>query len=257
MTSNTQAGQQLDLYISSPQACDYLADKQSRSIFISPDIEITPGIYQHLIGIGFRRSGKHAYRPHCEFCRACISSRINVHHFQPSRSQKRVLIKNSDLSFKSITADFSDEHFELYSRYQSFKHPGGTMEDFNLKQYQTFLCESFGNSLVYETRLDGKLVAVSVTDVFDNSISAVYTFFDPDLSARSLGTYSVLQQINTTKSNGRSYVYLGYYIKNSGKMSYKANFRPLELLVDGVWQTYEKATELPFQSASLNSPLTF
>ena len=257
MTNTSRVGQQLPLYISSPQVCDYLANKQSKNIFISPDIEITPGIYQYLISIGFRRSGKHAYRPHCEHCRGCISSRINVHHFQLSRSQKRVLTKNKDLSFKPVKATFSDEHFELYSRYQSFKHPGGAMEDFGINQYQAFLCESFGNNLIYETRLNGKLLAVSVTDLFDDALSAVYTFFDPDVPARSLGTYSLLQQINSAKNDGRTYVYLGYYIRDSDKMSYKVNFRPIELLVDAVWQRYDKATELPIQSSSLDSPLTF
>ncbi|MDF1688790.1 MAG: arginyltransferase [Cycloclasticus sp.] len=257
MQTPSRPSRQLELYISSAQECDYLTDKKSQSIFISPDVTVTPGIYEYLISVGFRRSGAHAYRPHCSACHACISCRINVNHFKPSKSQKRILNKNKDLSFSSVQPTFSEEHYQLYLRYQRFKHPGGSMENFGIKEYQTFLCESFGNSLIYETRLDDKLVAISVTDVFSNALSAVYTFFDPEHSSRSLGTYSVLQQIEAVKRAKKTHLYLGYYIKDSAKMSYKSNFKPIEMLIEGHWQTYEKKEQLPDKSASLDSPLTF
>jgi len=250
-------GRQLELYISSSQPCDYLKEQLSKSIFISPNETVTPAIYEHLIRIGFRRSGQHAYRPHCDACRACISSRVNVNQFILSRSQKRVLSKNKDLSFKAIESAFSDEHFDLYLRYQSHKHKGGSMENFDRNEYNDFLCQSFGNSIVYETRLGEKLVAVAVTDVFSDSMSAVYTFFDPDYSPRSLGTYSVLQQISSTKHLEKLYLYLGYYIKDSLKMSYKASFRPIELLVEGEWVSYSKDVDLANQSAPIGSPVSF
>ncbi len=250
-------GRQLELYISSPQSCDYLTGQTSQSIFISPDVTVTPEIYEYLISIGFRRSGQHAYRPHCDACRACISSRVNVHQFIPSRSQKRVLGKNKDLSFRAIESGFSDEHFDLYLRYQAHKHAGGSMENFGRKDYKAFLCKSFGNSIVYETRLDEQLIAVAITDVFSDALSSVYTFFDPDYSSRSLGTYSVLQQINATRQLNKVHLYLGYYIKDSVKMLYKANFRPIEMLIEGEWVSYSKEANLAFQSSAPGSPLSF
>jgi arginine-tRNA-protein transferase len=257
VTQTAQPGRQLELYISSPQACDYLADKKSQSIFISPDVKVTPGIYEYLIEVGFRRSGQHTYRPHCGTCRACIPCRVNAQDFKPSRSQKRLLRKNKDLTFKPVEASFSGEHFDLYSRYQAFKHPGGSMESFSQDEYKAFLCESFGNSIIYETRLNDQLIAISVTDVFSNALSAVYTFFDPDYSSRSIGTYCVLQQIDLASALEKKHVYLGYYIKDSVKMSYKANFRPIEMLIEGKWKPYTKESILPDQSASLDAPLSF
>ncbi len=257
MAKQDNSRQQLPLYISSPQSCDYLADKQSQNIFIAPDIPVTPDLYGHLLGIGFRRSGKHAYRPHCPACRACIPCRVDSTQFKPSRSQKRVLAKNNDLSFNAIRNDFSEQHFHLYQRYQAGKHPGGTMEHFNADEYQSFLCQSFGNSLVYETRLNDQLLAVSVTDVFSNALSAVYTYFDPAYASRSLGTYSVLKQIELAMNAGQQFVYLGYYIQASNKMAYKANFRPLQLLINGDWCSFNKGEELPMQNSCLDVPLSF
>ena len=257
MTTPSKPGRQLELYISSPQKCDYLTDQLAQSIFISPEIEVTPDIYEYLISVGFRRSGHYAYRPHCSACRACISCRVNVQDFKPSKSQRRLLVKNKDLLFRAVKAAFSQEHYDLYLRYQAYKHPGGSMEKFGTKEYQAFLCESFGNTLIYETYLENTLVAVSVTDVFSEALSAVYTFFDPDYSARSLGTYSVLQQIKATQAFEKKHLYLGYYIKDSVKMSYKANFRPIEMLIEGRWRSYNKKDQLPFQSASLHSILSF
>ncbi|PCI21479.1 MAG: arginyltransferase [Piscirickettsiaceae bacterium] len=245
MTDTVQIGKRLDLYISAPQTCDYLADKQSQSIFISPDVTVTPKIYEYLISIGFRRSGKHAYRPQCSGCQSCISSRIDVQHFKASRSQKRLLLKNNDLTFKPTEALFSDEHYDLYLKYQAHKHPGGSMEQFGVNEYEMFICQSFGNSILYETRLGNKLLAVSVTDIFDNALSAVYTFFEPAFATRSLGTYSILQQIQGTKIQKKQHLYLGYFIKDSLKMSYKANFRPIEMLIKGEWKSYLKDEELP------------
>ncbi|ORU92903.1 MAG: arginyltransferase [Cycloclasticus sp. symbiont of Bathymodiolus heckerae] len=250
-------GRQLALYISSPQPCDYLADQESQNIFISPDVKMTPGIYEYLISKGFRRSGQHTYRPHCSACHACISCRLDVRVFKPSRSQKRLTSKNKDLSFTPVSTQYTDEHFDLYRRYQAFKHPGGSMENFKAAEYNAFLCESFGNSLIYETRLGNQLLAVSVCDAFSNALSAVYTFFDPDFSSRSLGTYSVLQQIKAVQDAQKKHLYLGYYVQDSAKMTYKTNFRPIEMLVKSQWLSFEKEDTLPSQSSPLDSPLSF
>lgn len=257
MSTRPSTQQQLALYVSSPQSCDYLTQQQSRSIFIAPDTNITAEIYEQLIARGFRRSGKHVYRPHCESCHSCISCRVNTSDFIPSRSQKRILTKNKRLSFIAQDASFSEQHYQLYLRYQTYKHPGGSMEAFSRNEYRSFLCESLGNSIAFETRLGDQLLAVSITDVFEQSLSAVYTFFDPDFSPLSLGTYSVLQQIKQAKSQHKAHVYLGYYVQDSIKMNYKANFRPLEMLIEGQWEAYPKAVNLPDKSSPLGSSLTF
>ncbi|MGB0238925.1 MAG: arginyltransferase [Cycloclasticus sp.] len=257
MSQTFPIGRRLELYISSPQPCDYIKGNESQNIFISPEIKITPDIYQYLLTIGFRRSGSHAYRPHCATCRSCISCRIDVREFKPSKSQRRVLAKNSPVTFTSVPSKFIEEHYDLYLRYQAFKHPKGSMGRFRKLEYEEFLCQSFGHTLMYETRLDGKLLAVSVTDVFYDALSAVYTFFDPDYSARSLGTLSILQQIKAAKNRGKKHLYLGYFIQNSEKMAYKKNFMPIEMLIEGEWRRYFKGDELPDQSAPLDSAITF
>jgi arginyl-tRNA--protein-N-Asp/Glu arginylyltransferase len=257
MSGANEVGQKLDLYISSPQACDYLERKEARNIFISPEVTVTPGIYDYLLGVGFRRSGHFAYRPHCTDCRSCISCRVDTQRFKLSKSQKRILQKNKQLTYSPVSAEFYEEHYALYMRYQTNKHPGGSMANFSTKEYKNFLCKAFGNSTMFETRLDGELLAVSVTDVFINALSAVYTFFDPDYSSNSLGTYCILKQIESAAAQNRQYVYLGYYIKDSNKMSYKANFRPIELLIEGEWQSYDKDSTLAIQSANIDSPLSF
>jgi len=257
MSNCSNPQQQLALYISSAQDCDYLPQQRSRNVFIAPDADITPDIYEQLINLGFRRSGQHVYRPHCKTCHSCISTRIDVNHFKPSRSQKRILAKNKTLTFSEVPADFSEQHYQLYLRYQTHKHPGGSMQQFGRSEYRSFLCESLGNSVIFETRLDDKLLAVSVTDIFVHSVSAVYTFFDPEFSSLSLGTYSVLQQIHYAKTQYKQHVYLGYYVKDSQKMNYKSNFRPLEMLIENRWLSFTKATTLPEMSSPLDSEENF
>ncbi|MEW5056178.1 MAG: arginyltransferase [Cycloclasticus sp.] len=257
MSDKSNEQQQLALYISSAQNCDYLSEQQSRNVFIAPDAEVSPEVYAQLISLGFRRSGRHIYRPHCETCRRCISTRIDVNKFKASRSQKRILTKNKALTFKPISADFSEQHYQLYLRYQAHKHPGGSMQQFERSEYRTFLCESLGNSAIFETRLDDKLLAVSVTDLFALSMSAVYTFFDPEFASLSLGTYSVLQQIRYAQAHHKQHLYLGYYVRDSQKMNYKSNFRPLEMLIENRWLSFEKASDLPASSGSVPAAETF
>ncbi|ORU90723.1 MAG: arginyltransferase [Cycloclasticus sp. symbiont of Poecilosclerida sp. M] len=226
----------LPLYISAPQACEYLADEVAQNIFISPDVDMNAELYEHLLGVGFRRSGKFVYRPRCETCKECIPCRVQANQFRPSRSQKRVLSTNKDLAVQSMSAAFSAEHYELYLKYQRHKHPGGNMETFSEEAYEEFICQSLGTSAFLETRLDDKLLAVAVTDVFSNSLSAVYTFFDPKHLKRSLGTFSILKQIEKAQQLGKDYLYMGYYIEACSKMSYKPNFKPVEFYLDETWQ---------------------
>ncbi|PHS71678.1 MAG: arginyltransferase [Cycloclasticus sp.] len=229
----------LSLYISSPQACDYLDNNIAQNIFISPEEKIDSVTYEYLLSVGFRRSGEFIYRPHCKACQACISCRVPLSSFSLSRSQKRVLNKNKDLERKTVNAEFNDEHYALYLKYQRSRHAGGVMENFDEKAYKDFLCQSPGESVFIESWLNGQLVAVALTDVFQRSMSAVYTFFDPDHPTRSLGTLSVLEQIQCAQSLNKDYLYLGYYIQASKKMTYKANFQPLQLFENDNWVSYK------------------
>jgi arginine-tRNA-protein transferase len=225
----------LPLYISAPQECEYLSDQEARSIFIAPEVEMNAELYAYLLSVGFRRSGKFVYKPRCEACQACIPCRLPVQCFKISRSQKRVLSKNTDVTVESICATFKEEHFQLYLKYQKHKHPGGNMQTFDEAAYKDFLCESFGDSVFLETRKDGRLLAVALTDVFPEALSAVYTFFDPDYVQRSLGSFSILKQIELAKQLGKEHLYMGYYIKDCQKMSYKSNFKPIEYYRSDEW----------------------
>lgn len=233
----------IPLYVSVSHQCDYLPARQSQSAFIDPAQVISPDLYEYLLSVGFRRSGKFVYKPHCEGCQACIPCRLAVNTFKISKSQKRILNKNKDLTSTIIPSQFSQEHFDLYLKYQKYRHAGGSMEKFDQASYRDFICQSIGQGYFIETRLNGELVAVAVTDVYKNANSAVYTFFDPELQKRSLGTYSILKQIELTKEQKKLYLYLGYYIKECKKMAYKISFKPLEKYQNEQWQLEEIAAD--------------
>jgi len=194
-------------------------------------------IYNQLIQHGFRRSGTYCYRPHCNHCQSCIACRIPVAEFTPSRSQKRCLKMNQDLKLTAVNADFSPEYFDLYHRYLNSRHTDGSMADPAEEDFKQFLYSKWSVTQFLEFRLDGRLVAVAVTDIVSNGVSAVYSFFDPEMIKHSLGTYCVLKQIDHAKTLGLNYVYLGYWIEHHPKMHYKINFRPLQIYRDEQWQT--------------------
>ncbi len=226
----------LQLYITTESPCSYFDSRESRSLVPDPKLRLNMPIYNQLIQHGFRRSGSHCYRPHCNTCQACVACRIPVNDFVSSRSQKRCLKANKNLKFITVTADFSEEYFSLYQRYLNSRHGDGSMADPAQDDFQQFLYSQWSNTQFLEFRLDGKLVAVAVTDIVSDGISAVYSFFEPEMEKQSLGTYCVLQQIDYAKALGLNYVYLGYWIKNHPKMHYKNNFKPLQLYRNEQWQ---------------------
>lgn len=226
----------IPLYLSPSHTCDYLPGEVSQSAFIDPDTEMTAALYEYLLSLGFRRSGKFVYKPYCDNCQQCIPCRIPIASFKASRSQKRVLKQNSDLSIQLVNASFNQEHFDLYLKYQKFRHKGGSMENFDAAAYKDFICTSVAKCQFIETRLGDKLLAIAVTDTFEKSFSAVYTFFDPEYTKRSLGSYSILKQIEVAKKQNKDYLYMGYYIKKCQKMSYKCNFKPIEMYLDNTWK---------------------
>lgn len=192
-------------------------------------------MYNLLIKKGFRRSGHHVYRPHCVTCEQCVSVRIPVTEFTPKRSQRRALCKNQDLSTHVAEARYTDEYFSLYERYLNSRHKNSGMDQPKREDFERFLISDWCDSLFIELRLDDKLLAVAVTDKVNTGLSAVYTYFDPDYPKRSLGTAAILTQIEITKDMELDFLYLGYWISGSQKMTYKADFTPQERYISEQW----------------------
>jgi arginine-tRNA-protein transferase len=225
----------VQFYLTSPYPCSYLEGLEARSQVATPAHLIGPAVYSRLIQAGFRRSGHYTYRPHCTGCNRCVPVRVRVDAFRPNRSQRRCQQQNQDLTVSSQSLEFRAEHFELYRRYQRMRHAGGGMDQDDSEQYSQFLLSSQVNSALLEFRDNGKLVMVSLADQVQDGLSAVYTFFEPGEERKGLGTYAVLWQIEHARRLGLPYVYLGYWIAESRKMSYKSNFRPLEGLRNNEW----------------------
>lgn len=235
----------LQFYNTAPYPCSYLRERQAVSQVAVPPQLITADIYGGLVRRGFRRSGDFTYRPACETCRACVPVRVPAVRFSPDRSQRRCLKANRNLQANELPLQHSDEHFRLYRRYQSQRHAGGGMDLDDEDQYTQFLLRSQVDTRLVEFRDEGALRMVSVVDVLSDGLSSVYTFFDPDLPNAGLGTYNVLWQISQCLANDLPYLYLGYWIRDCRKMSYKTRFRPVEGLIDGVWQDIASATTIP------------
>ncbi len=218
------------LGLTPPHHCDYLPGNLSRSMVVVDEDRLSPAAYDYFLAQGFRRSGSHVYRPWCDHCRQCVAARIPVAHFRPNRNQRRVLQHNADLSAHWVVADrLSDEQWELYRSYLQARHGEGEMARASRAASDDFLFCSWSRIRLLELRLENELLAVAVTDEQPRSLSALYTFFHPEHHRRSLGTLAVLKQLEAARTEGRRWLYLGYWIPNCRKMSYKARFLPLEV----------------------------
>lgn len=227
--------QKIQFYATTPYSCGYLPGKLAQSLIAAPHHLIDANTYNGLIQLGFRRSGKFAYRPHCENCNACVPVRVPVSEFTPSRSQKRAKKQHQDLIASIHPLSYSDEYFQLYQAYQLKRHSGETNTQDTAEQYRNFLVQSNVDSIFVEFRLAGVLKMVSVVDIVRDGISAVYTFYDASDKACSYGTFNILWLIEWAQQLNTQYLYLGYWIADSPKMAYKQNFAPQEGLIDGEW----------------------
>ena len=232
------SSQNLNLYLTAEHECGYLPERMATNLVPDPCVQMNMPLYSQLIEMGYRRSGIHTYRPHCKNCQQCIPCRIPVTSFKPSRSQRRCQQSNNNYSTHLVAADYTDEHFELYKRYINARHADSNMANPLPQDYRNFLYSDWSDTFFLELRENKQLLAVAVCDHVNSGLSAVYSYFNPELPNRSLGTFCVLKMIEQTKQMGLDYLYLGYLIHGSEKMRYKQFFRPLEVYVDNQWQPH-------------------
>jgi arginine-tRNA-protein transferase len=234
----------MKFYLTSPQPCPYLPGKMERKVFANLAVDGAVGLNDSLTRSGFRRSQTIAYRPACKTCGACRSVRIDVAAFQMSRRWRRVLARNADLEREANPARATREQFRLLKRYLDQRHPGGGMTDMEIRDYAGMVDASPVHTAVFEyrNRLNGKpgddgvLQAAALTDVLRDGLSMVYSFYRPELADRSIGSFMVLDHVRLALELGLPYVYLGYWVRGSEKMGYKADFTPLEVFDGESWR---------------------
>ena len=243
MIFNTRFGR-LFFFSTEPQACSYLPEREAVMLFADPNKIIDTDTYARLIDYGFRRSGDNVYRPHCRSCTACIPVRIPVEKFRPNRSQRRNRRANEDLRLRTGLTRFEDRHLDLYLRYQRRRHDGTTNES-EARDQLGFLRSRFIDTSFAEFHAGDELVMVTVIDRLPQGLSAVYTFYDDAYATRGLGVHAVLYLVEECRRLGLQWLYLGYWIKACSKMSYKDQFRPLEVYVNGSWRELSADTPVP------------
>ncbi|HJS79267.1 MAG TPA: arginyltransferase [Vitreimonas sp.] len=234
----------LRFFLTAPSPCPYLPGKRERKVFTGLDGLDAEALHDVLTHAGFRRSQNIAYRPSCDSCEACVSARVPAERFEFTRRWRKIMAKNADLARSLRRAEATEEQFWLLRRYLNSRHAHGGMADMSIGDYAAMVEETAVRTHIVEYRhtggaKNGELVAAALVDVLGDGLSLVYSFFDPDEAKRSLGIYTILDHIQQARAAGYAHVYLGYWIPGSEKMDYKADFRPLELLLGGEWRPYE------------------
>ncbi|MBL4788751.1 MAG: arginyltransferase [Kordiimonadaceae bacterium] len=232
-------------YVTAPSPCPYIEGLVERKVFTELRGPDAAALSEALGRVGFRRSQSVVYRPACESCSQCVSVRVRAGEFKISRSQKKVLRNNKDLIATVLPAEISDEQFELLQSYLAKRHSEGTMADMTKNEYRDMVESSPVSTVVVEYRrvIDKKLMAVALSDQLTDGLSMIYSFFDVDDKRRSLGTYIILDHISRAANGNQPFVYLGYWVKESSKMSYKYRFKPLEQLGPNGWFDAENSEE--------------
>lgn len=232
-------------YVTAPQSCPYLDGRRERKLFTALQGDKAETLNNALSKQGFRRSQNVLYRPSCTECAACLSARIRVADFEPKRGHRKILNRNTDMARVARSAWATEEQYELFRRYLDARHSDGGMADMDVFEFAAMIEETPVRTRVVEYRdkaapagPDGAhpLAAVCLTDILDDGLSLVYSFFDPALAANSLGSYVILDHVALAREAGLPYVYLGYWVPGSSKMSYKARFPAVEVYVGGTWQ---------------------
>lgn len=235
MKTNSKLISSVRLFRTTAHPCSYKEEQQAATVFVDPDLVIDRNLNSKLSELGYRRSGAHLYRPDCELCNACISCRIPANNFTFKRRHKRILKANQDLRVEEHSDLTSEAAYELYRRYIAERHRDGDMYPATREQYEAFIKTKTVDTRFFLFYAGNELLAVSVSDVLEQGLSAVYTFFDPEQPKRSLGNYVILWQLQKCLEMELPYLFLGYWVKDCQKMQYKSEYRPLELLIDGKW----------------------
>ncbi|MFM2354459.1 MAG: hypothetical protein RLZZ528_195 [Pseudomonadota bacterium] len=237
-------------YVTAPQPCPYLDGRSERKLFTALQGENAERLNDALSKQGFRRSQNVLYRPSCAECMACLSARIRVADFEPSRTQRRILRRNAHLRREATSPWATEDQYALFRRYLDSRHSDGGMADMDIFEFAAMIEETPVKSRVVEYSAPGEggsqrrhLTAVCLTDVLDDGLSMVYSFYDPDRVNDSLGTYIILDHVEIARRSGLPYVYLGYWVPGSRKMGYKANFGALEIYKGGRWQDIGNAAD--------------
>ncbi len=218
-----------------PHSCSYIPRQKAITKFVLPTALLDNDVYSELAKNGYRRSGDNIYTPACSNCRQCIPVRLKVTDFKLTRRHLRTKKRNADITIHQKPSSFENEHFELYKSYINVRHADSPMSSLTRKEYMSFLTSSWSNTAFLEFRANNKLLAVAVTDLLKDGMSSVYTFFCPEASHRSLGNFAILKQIELAKELELQWLYLGYWMRDCRKLSYKTNFRPIQYRINEQW----------------------
>jgi arginyl-tRNA--protein-N-Asp/Glu arginylyltransferase len=241
---------QLRFFLTAPSPCPYLPERYERKVFAHLPLADGAAVNDSLTQVGFRRSQNIAYRPACESCQACVSARIPADDYVFSRSERKTLARNEDLERRLVEAEATMEQFDLLRRYLTIRHADGGMAEMTWPDFVAMVEDTAVRTHIVEYRVrspgvgPGELMACALVDVMSDGLSLVYSFYDPTLSRRSLGSFVILDHVIQAGLAGLPYVYLGYWVRGSEKMDYKVRFSPIELLKPEGW-TLMSSRDMP------------